>query len=106
MLLPVFARDLLQVGPAGARLALLGDRRGRAGWAGSRWRRIAERIPAGPAAGRLGDRVRLFVGAFALSTSFLLSLALLAAAGFCMILSTATANSILQSLVPNGLRGG
>ncbi len=47
----------------------------------------------------------MFVGAFALSPSFLLSLLLLAGAGFFMIMSSATANSLLQSLVPNQLRG-
>jgi hypothetical protein len=45
------------------------------------------------------------VSGFAVSPNFVLSIALLAATGFCMILSTATANSLLQALVPNALRG-
>jgi len=47
----------------------------------------------------------LLVGAFALSRSFPLSLLLLAAAGFCVILNNATVNALLQSLVPDHLRG-
>jgi predicted MFS family arabinose efflux permease len=42
---------------------------------------------------------------FAASRSFPLSLALLGAIGFAMTLNTASANTLLQSAVPNHLRG-
>jgi MFS family permease len=104
MLLPVFARDLLEVGPQGLGWlfsatgagALLGGL-SLATW-GTRWPRGRLLVVSATA-------FCFFVGAFALSPSFLFSLLMLAATGFAMILSTATANSILQALVPNGLRG-
>lgn len=104
MLLPVFARDILQVGAPGL------------GW-------LLSATGVGSLAGgitvaALGARVRrgrlllaaatgfaLLVGAFALSRSLPLSLLLLAATGFCIIPFTATVNALLQSLVPDALRG-
>ena len=43
--------------------------------------------------------------AFALSSSFWLSAALLVPAGFCMIVQTASSNTLIQSMVPDRLRG-
>jgi MFS family permease len=104
MLLPVFARDILQVGAPGLG-ALLG-----ATGAGA--------LVGGIALAAFGARLRRgrlllvsslafcsLVVAFALSRSFLLSTILLSGVGFAMILLSATTNALLQSLVPDGLRG-
>ncbi|MEX2571495.1 MAG: MFS transporter [Gemmatimonadota bacterium] len=104
MLLPVFARDLLQVGPQG--LGWLFSATGAGALSGGlALANITERFPRGRLLVVSATSFAFFVGAFALSPYFPLSLALLAAAGFSMLLSTATANSLLQTLVPNGLRG-
>lgn len=104
MLLPVFARDLLAVGPEG--LGWLFSASGAGALVGGlALASITERVPRGKLLLVAGTAFTLLVGGFALSRSFLLSLALLAGAGFAMILSTATANSLLQTLVPNGIRG-
>jgi predicted MFS family arabinose efflux permease len=104
MLLPVFARDVLHVGPRGLGMLLS------AAGAGA--------LVAGVllAAGKLVmHRGRMIVGAcfafvtlligFALSPWYPLSLLLLAAASFMVILNNATLNALLQARVPDGLRG-
>ncbi|HEX6911960.1 MAG TPA: MFS transporter, partial [Longimicrobium sp.] len=104
MLLPVFARDVLRVGAPG-----LGSMLSATG---------AGALAAGVAlaAGRVRvPRGRLIIGAavanalvvmgFALSPWYPLSLALLALAGFTMILNNASVNALLQSKVPDHLRG-
>jgi MFS family permease len=104
MLFPVFARDLLRVGPQG--LGWLYSASGAGALAGGlAVTSLATRFPRPRLLLWSATAFTLFVGGFALSTSFPLSLLFLAAAGFSMILSTATANSVLQTLVPNGLRG-
>jgi MFS family permease len=104
MLLPVFARDILMVGAGGLGWMLS------ASGAGA----LAGGIALAAAAGRVRrGRVLLttsiafsvFVGAFSLSRSFPLSLVLLAAAGFCLIPFAATVNALLQTAVPDRLRG-
>jgi MFS family permease len=104
MLLPVYARDLLRVGPEGLGL-LFSATGGGALLGGLTLAGLAERLRRGRLLLVSSTLFTLFVAAFALSTSFPLSLALLAATGFCMILSTATTNALLQSLVPNAMRG-
>jgi MFS family permease len=104
MLLPVFARDVLDVGATGL------------GWLLSATGTGA--LAAGIALAAWGGRFRrgrlvlgaclsfaLCLTAFTLSRSFPLSLALLALTGFTMILNNATLNALLQSLVPDRLRG-
>jgi MFS family permease len=104
MLLPVFARDVLDVG------APVEERSHPSPGAGA--------LAAGIALATWGSRVRrgrLVIGAslgfaaaliaFAQSRSFPLSLALLAVTGFMMILNNATVNGLLQTLVPDRLRG-
>jgi MFS family permease len=104
MLMPVFARDILHVGAKGlgALLAATGTGALAGGLAlavlGSRFRR--GRMMLG---GSLCFCAALF--AFAQSRSFALSLGLLALVGFTMILNNANANALLQSVVPNRLRG-
>jgi MFS family permease len=104
MLMPVFARDILHVGAQGlgALLAATG----------------AGALAGGLALAALGTRYRrgrMMLGgslsfcaslvAFSFSRSFPLSLALLAMVGFTVILNNANANALLQSIVPNRLRG-
>jgi MFS family permease len=104
MLLPVFARDILEVGPEG--LGWLFSATGAGALIGGlALATITEHVPRGKLLVVSATMFTILVGGFALSPSFALSLALLAAAGFAMILSTATANSLLQTLVPNGIRG-
>jgi len=104
MLLPVFARDVLDVGAKGlgalAAATGLGALTGGLALAaaGGRFRR--GRLMA---AGALACCAAIF--GFASSRSFPLSLALLAAVGFSMALTTASANALLQSVVPDHLRG-
>ena len=104
MLLPVFARDVLDVGAKGlgalagaTGLGALGGGLALAA-AGGRFRR--GRLMA---VGALACCAAIF--GFASSRSFPLSLALLAAVGFSMALTTASANALLQSVVPDHLRG-
>lgn len=104
MLLPVFARDVLDVGAPGLGTLLSATGTGA--------------LVAGVAlaSGRLRlPRGRLIIGAavlhalsliaFAQSRSYPLSLALLALIGFTMILNNASVNALLQSRVPDRLRG-
>ena len=104
MLLPVFARDVLQAGPQG--LGWLLSATGVGALVGSAavaaW---GSRVPRG----------RLLVGAslafttllagFALSRSLPLSMLLLGGVGFFMIVNNASVNAVLQGLVPDDLRG-
>jgi MFS family permease len=104
MLLPVFARDVLQVGATGLG-ALLSASGAGALAGGLALAAVGHRVSRGPLL--LGSSLAFaaLVAAFALSTSFSLSLALLAGTGFMMILNNATVNALLQSLVPDALRG-
>jgi MFS family permease len=104
MLLPVFARDILGVGAPGLGWMLS------ASGAGA----LAGGIALAAFGHRAGRGRLLFVSssaftvlvvAFAFSRSFALSLILLAALGFTMILNNATTNALLQAIVPDHLRG-
>ncbi len=55
--------------------------------------------------GTTGAGFGLFLMAFGLSRSFWLSCALILAVGFCMMIQMASTNTLLQSLVPEELRG-
>jgi len=104
MLLPVFARDLLRVGPQG--LGWLFSATGVGALLGGLYLAArGYRLRRGRLLVWASTAFSGFVGAFALSPSFTLSLVMLGGAGFFMILSSATANSLLQATVPNGLRG-
>ncbi len=104
MLMPVFARDILAVGPRG--LGFLMTANGVGALAGSLGLAAFNR-PKGR--GRLvlsaGLVFSLAVAAFSLSRSFTLSLALLPLVGWSMVSQTATINTLLQTTVPDGLRG-
>ncbi|CAN5658137.1 MAG: MFS transporter [Gemmatimonadetes bacterium] len=104
MLLPVFARDVLGVGAQG--LGWLLSATGAGALAGGiALAAIGSRVRRGPLLLVSSIAFTLLLGSFALSRSFALSLCLLAAAGFMMILNNATTNALLQSLVPDALRG-
>ena len=94
-MLPVFARDILQVGPEG-----LGVMRG-AGWLS--WRPFERNV---------GEKMLWAVAvfgaattAFALSRDFLLSLALLAVLGAADMISVFIRNSLIQLNTPDNKRG-
>jgi MFS family permease len=104
MLLPVFARDILGVGATGLGLMLSASGAGAlaGGIALAATARAARR---GPVLLTSAAIFCLMVGGFTFSRSFPLSLTLLAGAGFSLIPFTASANALLQSIVPDGLRG-
>lgn len=104
MLMPVFARDVLRVGAHGLGWLLAATGAGALA-GGIALAAAGERIARGKVllGASLGFCVSVF--AFAGSRSFPLSLALLAAVGFTMVLNNATVNALLQAAVPNHLRG-
>lgn len=104
MLMPVFARDVLHVGAVGLGWLLAAS--GAGSLAGALVLTVLPaRVPRGAVLLASSVAFTGFLAAFALSRSYPLSLALLACMGFSMILNNATTNALLQSLVPNELRG-
>jgi MFS family permease len=104
MLLPVFARDVLHVGAPGLGWLLSATGAG-ALVGGITVAVIAGRVRRGPLLLASAAGFAVLIGAFSFSRSLPLSLALLAGAGFSVIPFTATVNALLQSLVPDELRG-
>lgn len=104
MLLPVFARDVLDVGAPGlgSMLAATGTGALVSGVALASGRL---RLPRGRLIIGAGVLQALLLIAFSQSRSYPLSLVLLALTGFCMILNNASVNALLQSRVPDRLRG-
>ena len=104
MLLPVFARDVLGVGAPGLGTMLSATGAGALA-AGMGLAAGRVRIPRGRLI--LGATVSFAVAlaAFALCPWYPLSLVLLALVGFTMILNNASVNALLQSKVPDQLRG-
>ena len=104
MLLPVFARDVLRVGASG--LGWMLSAMGVGALAGGM---TLAAIGGGQRRGRIvigaAAAFCALLIAFAFSRSFPLSLVLLAAAGFTMILNNASVNSLIQAQVPDRLRG-
>jgi len=104
VLMPVFARDELRVGAAGLGVLMaavgIGAMLAALGLAafGPRVRKGALLVWTGPAFG-------VALTAFALCPWFGPALLLLSLCGGAMILNTAVTNTLLQSLVPDGLRG-
>jgi len=104
VLLPVFARDVLKVGAQGLGVMTavvgLGALISALGLAvfGSNMRRGRLVAFAGPTFG-------VAVAVFALSRWYPLALAMLLLAGFAMILNNASTNTLLQTLVPDEMRG-
>jgi MFS family permease len=104
MLLPVFARDILEVGASGLGLMLSASGAG-ALTGGIALAAAASRIRRGPLLLLSAAVFCTMVAGFTFSRTFPLSLLLLAGAGFTLIPFTASANALLQSIVPDALRG-
>jgi MFS family permease len=104
MLLPVFARDILVVGAEGLGVMLSASGAGALA-GGIALAAGARRVRRGPLILISAAVFACMVGGFTLSRSFPLSLALLAGAGFTLIPFTASVNALIQSLVPDALRG-
>lgn len=104
MLMPIFARDILGVGARG--LGFLMTANGVGALAGALG---LATLGKSQARGRLvlaaGIVFSLALAAFSLSRSFFLSLVLLPLVGWAMVSQTATINTLLQTAVPDGLRG-
>lgn len=104
VLMPVFARDVLHVGARGFGLLTasigVGALASALGLAvfGGRMRKGKILLWAGPA-------FAVTIGAFAAARWFPLAMVALAASGFAMVLENAVTNTLLQTLVPDGLRG-
>jgi MFS family permease len=104
VLMPVFARDELQVSAAGLGVMMaavgIGAMLAALGLAafGPRVRKGALLVWTGPTFG-------VAITAFALCPWFPLALVILPVCGGAMILNTAVTNTLLQSVVPDGLRG-
>lgn len=104
MLMPVFARDILDVGAIGLGWLLAAS--GSGSLLGALvLAALPARVRRGPLLLFSSVGFALFLGAFALSRSFPLSLALLAGTGFMMIMNNVTTNVLVQTLVPDRLRG-
>jgi predicted MFS family arabinose efflux permease len=104
MLLPVFARDVLRVGAPGLGSMLAATGTG-ALVSGVALASGKLRLPRGRLIIGAGTLLAVVLVAFAQSRSYPLSLALLALCGFTMILNNASVNALLQSRVPDRLRG-
>jgi MFS family permease len=104
VLMPVFARDVLRAGAAGYGVLTasvgVGAVVGALGVA-----ILSRRIPKGRTLVAAGTSFGLLVAVFASSPLFALSVVLLALVGCAMIVNNALTNTLLQTLVPDGLRG-
>jgi MFS family permease len=104
VMMPVFARDVLHRGAAGYGVMMtavgLGALTGALGVA-----LLDRQIKKGPTLFAAGASFALLLAAFALSRSYVLSLALLALTGGTMIVNNALANATIQTIVPDRLRG-
>ena len=103
-LMPVFARDVLHVG-AGGYGALMASVGVGAMLGALAIAAFSRGIPKGPMLLTGGTAFGLLVAAFTLSRWFAVSVALLAVAGCAMIVNNALTNTLLQTLVPDQLRG-
>ncbi|HEX6039220.1 MFS transporter [Longimicrobium sp.] len=104
MLLPVFARDVLKVGAPGLGSMLSATGTGALA-AGVSLAAGRVRVPRGRLILGAAAAFALLLMAFALCPWYPLSLGLLALVGFTMILNNASVNALLQSKVPDHLRG-
>ena len=104
VLMPVVARDVLHAGAAGygalTAAVGVGALLGALGIAV-----LSQRIPKGRTLVMGGTSFGFALALFAASRSFTLSLLVLALAGCAMILNNALTNTLLQTLVPDELRG-
>jgi MFS family permease len=104
VMMPVFARDVLHRGAAG--YGVLMTAVGVGALIGALAVAVLDRrIPKGPTLVAAGVAFSTLLVAFALSRSFVLSVALLALTGGTMIVNNALANATIQTIVPDQLRG-
>jgi MFS family permease len=104
VLMPVFADDILNGGASG--LGLLMGASGLGALVGAlalAARKNVRGLARWVAVSAIGFGVALV--AFAISRSFWLSVAILVPLGFCLITSLAASNTLIQSMVPDHLRG-
>lgn len=103
-MMPVVARNRLGLGAGGYGLLLacigIGGVTGALGLAA-----IGDRIPKGRLLAIVSHAFGLLLIVFSFVRTPALAYPLLLAIGFCMIVNSATSNSLLQHLVPNELRG-
>ena len=104
VLLPVFARDILRVGPDGLGMMSASIGIG-ALLAAFGLAALAPRVRRGRLVALAAPAFGLMVVAFTLARWLPLALLCLALAGFAMILNNAATNTLLQGLVPDALRG-
>src|SRR3989440_6674097 len=102
--MPVFVRAVLPRGAGGWGCLVTGGGRGGLGGALA-VASLDRRIRKGPTLIAAGAAFGLLLVAFALSTSYVVSVALLALTGGAMIVNNALANTMIQELVPDRLRG-
>ena len=104
VLIPVFARDILRAGATGYGILMaavgLGAMLGALGVAV-----LGLRIAKGRLLVAAGTSFGALVALFAASPAFSLSVALLALAGCAMIVNNALTNTLVQTIVPDHLRG-
>jgi MFS family permease len=104
VLMPVFARDVLGAGAAG--YGALTASVGLGAVAGALTVAVlSRRIPKGRTMIAAGTSFGLLVALFASSRSFALSVAFLALTGCAMIVNNALSNTLIQTFVPDHLRG-
>ena len=104
VLMPVYAADVLKVGEAG--LGALNAAVGAGALVGSLTLAVLSRYSRKGLQLTIGSFVfPLALLGFAVSRSFPLSLALLGVAGFGFVTQNATSNALVQSIVPDALRG-
>jgi MFS family permease len=103
-MMPVFARDVLRVGATGYGLLMaslgVGAMAGALGVAV-----LSHRIRKGPTMLVGGTAFGVLIALFAMSPALPLSLLLGALAGLAMIVNNALTNTMIQTAVPDGLRG-
>lgn len=104
VLMPVFARDVLHVGARGLGFLMASMGIG-AVVAALGVAVFGPRLPRGRVVAYAGPAFGLCVAAFALTRWFPLAVGMLVLAGATMIANNAVTNTLLQTLVPDGLRG-
>jgi MFS family permease len=104
VLMPVFARDVLKVGATGLGVLMAAMGVG-AVFSALGVAAFGQRLPKGRVVTWAGPAFGLAVAAFALTPWFVPALAILLLSGGAMIANNAVTNTLLQTVVPDGLRG-
>jgi MFS family permease len=104
VMMPVFARNVLRVGAAGLGFMMAATGVG-AVVAALGLAVLERRVPKGKVLAWAGPLFGLAVAAFALTPSFPVALLILAVTGGALILTSALTNTLIQTIVPDDLRG-